>query len=70
MHLAAAYPREPWVEHFDWLDPLFNERQEIAGGKMLIADRPGFGVTLSDQARAWTVTSCRIDVAGIVDLNN
>lgn len=21
LHLAAAYPREPWVEHFDWLDP-------------------------------------------------
>src|SRR5690606_1667788 len=23
LHLAACYPREPWVEHFDWLDPLF-----------------------------------------------
>ncbi|WP_279436361.1 hypothetical protein [Actinomadura sp. 7K534] len=22
----AAYASEPWVEHFDWLDPLFNER--------------------------------------------
>ncbi|MED5499785.1 MAG: mandelate racemase/muconate lactonizing enzyme family protein, partial [Pseudomonadota bacterium] len=26
LHLAAAYPAEPWVEHFDWLEPLFNER--------------------------------------------
>jgi L-alanine-DL-glutamate epimerase-like enolase superfamily enzyme len=31
IHLAAAYPREGWVEHFDWLEPLFNERIEIAG---------------------------------------
>ncbi|MDG2521928.1 mandelate racemase/muconate lactonizing enzyme family protein [Caulobacter segnis] len=55
LHLAATYPREPWVEHFDWLDPLFNERQEIKDGRMVLSDRPGFGFTLSDQARAWTV---------------
>ena len=55
LHLAATYPREPWVEHFDWLDPLFNERQVIRGGRMILPERPGLGVTLSDQARAWTV---------------
>ena len=54
LHLAAAYPREPWVEHFDWLDPLFNERLETEEGRMLVPDRPGLGVTLSDRARAWT----------------
>jgi L-alanine-DL-glutamate epimerase-like enolase superfamily enzyme len=54
LHLAAAYPREPWVEHFDWLDPLFNERLETKNGRMMVPDRPGLGVTLSDQARAWT----------------
>ncbi|MDR6416622.1 L-talarate/galactarate dehydratase [Pseudarthrobacter sulfonivorans] len=54
LHLAAAYPREPWVEHFDWLDPLFNERLETKNGRMIVPDRPGLGVTLSDQARAWT----------------
>ncbi|WP_369372410.1 mandelate racemase/muconate lactonizing enzyme family protein [Promicromonospora sp. Populi] len=54
LHLAATYPREPWVEHFDWLDPLFNERLETKDGRMLIPDRPGLGVTLSDQARVWT----------------
>ena len=57
LHLAAAYPREPWVEHFDWLDPLFNERLETKNGRMLVPDRPGLGVTLSDQARAWTTES-------------
>ena len=54
LHLAAAYPHGPWVEHFDWLDPLFNERLEIRDGRMLVPDRPGFGVSLSEQARAWT----------------
>jgi L-alanine-DL-glutamate epimerase-like enolase superfamily enzyme len=54
LHLASAYPREPWVEHFDWLDPLFNERLETKNGRMMVPDRPGLGVSLSDQARAWT----------------
>jgi L-alanine-DL-glutamate epimerase-like enolase superfamily enzyme len=55
VHVAAAYPREPWVEHFEWLDPLFNEHLEIADGRMHLSSRPGLGVTISDQARAWTV---------------
>jgi L-talarate/galactarate dehydratase len=54
IHLAAAYPREPWVEHFEWLEPLFNERIEIKDGRMLVPTRPGVGVTLTEQARAWT----------------
>ena len=54
VHLAAVYPTEPWVEHFDWLEPLFNERLEIKAGRMLVPTRPGLGVSLSDQARAWT----------------
>src|SRR5690606_31308783 len=31
IHLSAAYPHAAWVEHFDWLEPLFEERQEIRG---------------------------------------
>ena len=54
-HLAAAYPIEPWVEHFDWLDPLFNEHLETRNGRMWVSDRPGLGFTLSEQASAWTV---------------
>ncbi|TKV28794.1 mandelate racemase/muconate lactonizing enzyme family protein [Arthrobacter sp. NamB2] len=53
LHLAAAYPREPWVEHFEWLNPLFNERLETRDGRMIVPDRPGLGFTLSDQAHAW-----------------
>lgn len=54
LHLAAAYPHEPWVEHFDWLEPLFNERLHISDGRMHVSSRPGLGITLSEQARAWT----------------
>ena len=55
VHLAAACPSEPWVEHFDWLEPLFNERLQIRDGRMLVPTRPGLGLSLSEQARAWTV---------------
>ncbi len=54
VHLAAAYPSEPWVEHFEWLEPLFNERIEIANGRMLVPTRPGLGLSLSEQVKAWT----------------
>ncbi|TQM45340.1 L-talarate/galactarate dehydratase [Pseudonocardia cypriaca] len=61
VHLAAAYPIEPWVEHFDWLYPLFPERLEIRDGRMHLSDRPGLGVTLSEQARKWTIEKVTID---------
>jgi L-alanine-DL-glutamate epimerase-like enolase superfamily enzyme len=63
LHLAACYPREPWVEHFDWLDPLFNERLETREGRMIVPDRPGLGFTISDQARAWTTDSITVTSA-------
>ena len=31
IHLAAAYEHVAWVEHFEWLEPLFEERLEISG---------------------------------------
>jgi L-alanine-DL-glutamate epimerase-like enolase superfamily enzyme len=54
VHLAAAYPSEPWVEHFEWLEPLFTERIDIANGRMIVPTRPGLGLSLSEQARGWT----------------
>lgn len=57
LHLAAAYAHDTWVEHFDWLDPLFNERLEIRDGRMIVSSRPGLGFTMSEQARAWTVAT-------------
>ncbi len=60
LHLAATYPREPWVEHFEWLDPLFNERLETRDGRMIVPDRPGLGFSLSDQAKGWTVDTFEV----------
>jgi len=54
IHLAATYPIEPWLEHFEWLNPLFNEQLELRDGRMLISDRHGLGFSLSEQARRWT----------------
>lgn len=59
LHLAAAYPLEPWLEHFEWLNPLFNEQLLLKEGRMWLSDRAGLGFTLSDQARSWTVLQCQ-----------
>jgi L-alanine-DL-glutamate epimerase-like enolase superfamily enzyme len=63
LHLAAAYPYEPWVEHFEWLEPLFAERLEIRDGRMRLPTRPGLGITLTEQARAWTTATAEIPTA-------
>ena len=60
IHLAAAYPTEPWVEHFEWLEPLFNERLEVKDGRMIVPTRLGLGVSLSEQARGWTRESVEV----------
>lgn len=57
LHLAAAYGLEPWLEHFEWLGPLFNEQMQLKNGRMHVSDRPGLGFTLSEQARRWTVAT-------------
>lgn len=54
VHLAATYPTEPWVEHFEWLEPLFNERLETCNGRMLVPTRPGLGLSLSERVAGWT----------------
>jgi L-alanine-DL-glutamate epimerase-like enolase superfamily enzyme len=60
VHLAAAFPTEPWVEHFEWLEPLFNERLEIKDGRMLVPTRPGLGVSMSEQVKAWTAQQVEV----------
>lgn len=57
LHLAAAYGLEPWLEHFEWLGPLFNESMHLKDGRMHVSDRPGLGFSLSEQAQRWTVQS-------------
>lgn len=64
VHLAACYPRDTWVEHFDWLDPLFEECLETRDGRMFVPERPGLGITFSDQARAWVTESVTVTERG------
>jgi len=55
VHLAAAQPREGWVEWFDWLEPLFVERLELTEGRVTVPDRPGLGLTLGPRAAEFLV---------------
>lgn len=55
LHLAACFPTESYVEHFDWLEPIFEERLEISGGRMHVPNRPGLGFTVSKEARTWAM---------------
>lgn len=55
IHLAAAYEHRTWVEHFEWLEPLFEERLQIRDGCMQVPTRPGLGLTLSEQVEGWTL---------------
>ena len=60
LHLAAAYEHQTWVEHFEWLEPAFNERLEIRDGKMIVPDRAGLGLSLSEQLAGWTQAQVEI----------
>lgn len=55
LHLAAAYEHQTWVEHFEWLEPAFNERLEIRDGQMIVPSRPGLGLSLHEQVAGWTL---------------
>jgi L-alanine-DL-glutamate epimerase-like enolase superfamily enzyme len=57
IHLACAYQHESWVEHIEWLEPAFNERVRIEGGRMFMPQEPGLGLTLSQQSLQWRVAS-------------
>lgn len=53
-HDPRVLARLDGVEMVDWLDPLFEERLETREGRMLVPDRPGLGITLSERCRALT----------------
>lgn len=55
IHLAAAYPHQSWVEHFEWLQPAFEETLEIRNGTMIVPRGPGLSLTLHERTREWIV---------------
>lgn len=64
LHLAAAYEHSTWVEHFEWLEPAFNERLEIRDGHMLVPDRPGLGLSLHERVAGWTLATIELGKRG------
>ncbi|WP_246080019.1 L-talarate/galactarate dehydratase [Nonomuraea mesophila] len=64
VHLAAAHPSESWVEHIEWLSPLFDERLTIEDGRMLVPDRPGLGLSVADEAAAWCLDAVEFRAPG------
>ncbi|AQZ64635.1 mandelate racemase/muconate lactonizing enzyme family protein [[Actinomadura] parvosata subsp. kistnae] len=64
VHLAAACPRDSWVEHIEWLSPLFEERLEIADGRIAVPDRPGLGLSLAGRARDWRLDQVEFHLNG------
>ena len=61
VHMAAAFPGPVWVEHFEWLEPLFEERLEVRDGRMRVPQRAGLGLTLSSYAHQQVVESSAAD---------
>ena len=53
-------PLESGVEHIEWLEPAFNERLRIQGGRMLMPEGPGLGFSLSEEAAGWRVADADI----------
>jgi L-alanine-DL-glutamate epimerase-like enolase superfamily enzyme len=64
LHLAAAYPLQTWVEHFEWLEPAFEERLEVRDGLMIVPTRPGLGLTMHERLAQWTTASVEIGKRG------
>jgi len=60
IHLAATYAHGSWVEHFDWLEPLFNERLVMRDGCMVVPDRLGLGLSLHERVEGWTLARSTI----------
>ena len=51
MHLPliATYTFNSWIEHIEWLQPVFNEQVEIKDGKMLVPQQAGMGFTFNEE---------------------
>lgn len=62
LHLTAAYGSEPWVEHFEWSEAMFEDRLEVRDGRMIVPNRPGLGLTLSEQMRGWTTETASFGI--------
>ena len=51
-HLLAVTPTCHWLEYVDWAAPILADPPRISDGAVVIADRPGAGLTWDDDAVA------------------
>lgn len=49
LSLAATYPLNAWVEHIEWLQPVFNERIKMKNGEMFVSAALGNGLSLNEK---------------------
>ncbi|HEV8585625.1 MAG TPA: mandelate racemase/muconate lactonizing enzyme family protein [Methylomirabilota bacterium] len=49
-HLLAAVPNALILEHMGWWEPLFSEPSKIEAGCVVLSEKPGLGVELSQTA--------------------
>ncbi|BAU49413.1 mandelate racemase [Sulfurifustis variabilis] len=49
VHLLAATPTAHWVEYVDWADAILDEPLEVVDGAVTPPDRPGLGITWSEE---------------------
>jgi len=48
-HLLAATPTAHWLEYVDWADAVLEEPAKLADGTIAPPDRPGLGITWSEE---------------------
>jgi L-alanine-DL-glutamate epimerase-like enolase superfamily enzyme len=65
VHLAAAYPTRALGRTLRLAGAAVQRTAEIGNGRMVVPTRPGLGLSLSEQARAWTRADGRAGVRPI-----
>lgn len=49
VHLLAATPTAHWIEYVDWADAILDEPLTANNGKVMPPNRPGFGISWSEE---------------------
>jgi len=52
VHMMAVTPTAQRLEFVNWADPILNDPLDVVGGRVLVPDRPGLGMTWNEGAVA------------------
>ena len=50
VHLLAVTPTAHWLEYVDWANPVLREPLKLKGGRALVPERPGLGMSWDEKA--------------------